>query len=514
MRTATPLLLTLLTTLTVGCASLPSLEGRPQATALTDTQDTRLGRGLAKRIAAHPGKSGIYALPEAKNAYAARLVLAAAADKSLDVQYYIWNGDQAGYLLFGALWLAAERGVRVRLLLDDNGVVGLDEVLATLDAHPNIEVRLYNPFTIRSVRGLNYLTDFSRLNRRMHNKSMTADNQVTIVGGRNIGNEYYALGSGVWFRDLDAIMVGPAVHEVSREFDLYWNSNSAYPVAGLLAAPGPGARDALLAKIKEVRADPLSETYIEALRQTPLARELEAGEVPFDWATARVFYDDPAKTLDESGQKDILLLSRLLGDVGRAEHSFDLVSPYFVPGEDGTHELVAAAQRGLKIRVLTHSLEATDVSAVHAGYAKRRKDLLRGGIVLYELRPVETDEEKKKRRALGGSSGASLHAKTFAIDGRRLFVGSFNFDLRSAELNTELGVLIDDPALAERLVHMFAQEVRTVAYEVRLDKDGDLIWIQRNPDGSEKTYTSEPHVGIFTRAWVGFLSLFPIDWML
>jgi putative cardiolipin synthase len=498
----------------VGCASLPSLEGRPASSALTDTQDTRLGRGLAERIAAHPGKAGIYVLPEAKNAFAARLVLAAAADRSLDVQYYIWNGDQAGYLLFGALWLAAERGVRVRLLLDDNGVAGLDEVLATLDAHPNIEVRLYNPFANRSARGLGFLTDFSRLNRRMHNKSMTADSQAAIVGGRNIGNEYYALGSGVWFRDLDAVMVGPVVREVSREFDLYWNSDSAYPVAGLLAAPGPGARDALLAKLKEVRADPLSGTYLEALRQTPLARELEAGDVPFDWATARLYYDDPAKTLDESGNTDILLFSRMLSDIGHAERSFDLVSPYFVPGEDGTSGLVAAAQRGLKIRVLTNSLEATDVSAVHAGYAKRRKDLLRAGVVLYELRPVESDEEKKKRRALGGSSGASLHAKTFAVDGRRLFIGSFNFDKRSAELNTELGVLIDDPALAQRLEAMFSDNVRTVAYEVRLDKDGDLVWIQRNPDGSETIYTSEPHVGVFTRAWVGFLSLFPIDWML
>jgi putative cardiolipin synthase len=204
----------------------------------------------------------------------------------------------------------------------------------------------------------------------------------------------------------------------------------------------------------------------------------------------------------------------MLGDVGHAERSFDLVSPYFVPGEDGTRDLVAAAQRGLRIRVLTNSLEATDVSAVHAGYAKRRKDLLRAGIVLYELRPVESDEEKKKRRALGGSAGASLHAKTFAVDGERLFIGSFNFDLRSAELNTELGVLIDDPALAQRLVEMFRNNVRTVAYEVRLAGDGDLEWIERNADGTEKIYTSEPRVGIFTRAWVGFLSLFPIDWML
>ena len=514
MRTPALLLASLLASLTMGCARLPSLEGRVASTALADTGNTRLGRALVQHVAAHPGLTGIYTVPDPRNAFAARVVLAAAADKSLDVQYYIWHGDQTGYLLMEALWQAAERGVRVRLLLDDNGISGLDEVLATLDVHPNIEVRLYNPFTIRSMHVLNYATDFTRLNHRMHNKSMTADNQSAILGGRNVGNEYFGAGSGVWFRDLDALAVGSVVQDVSRAFDLFWNSKSSYPLTGLIAAPGPGARDALLAKFKEVRADPVSQSYIDALRETPLAKDLEAGVVPFEWSTAQPLNDDPSKTLDESGRTDILLLARMLGAVGHAEQSFDLVSPYFVPGKSGTEALVAAANRGLKIRVLTNSLEATDVGAVHAGYVKRRKDLLRAGIVLYELRAVETDEEKERRRSITGSSGASLHAKTFAVDSRRLFVGSFNFDERSAKLNTELGLLIDNPALAQRLVQMFVQEVRTVAYEVRLDKDGDLEWIERNADGSEKRYTSEPRVGIFTRAWVGFLSLLPIDWLL
>jgi len=382
-----------------------------------------------------------------------------------------------------------------------------------VDAHPNIEVRLYNPFSMRTVRVLNYVTEFSRLNHRMHNKSMTADNQAAVFGGRNIGNEYFAAGAGVWFRDLDAIAVGPVVQDVSKAFDRYWNSDSAYPVAGFLAAPKPGAREALIAKLEENRADPLSQSYLETLKTTPLARELEAGDVPFEWSGAQLVVDDPAKTLDRSGRKDILLLKQLFAAAGHTEHSFDLVSPYFVPGEEGTHEFVVAATRGLKIRVLTNSLEATDVSAVHAGYAKRRKDLLRAGVVLYELRAVESEEEKKRRRGLG-SSGASLHAKTFALDGERLFIGSFNFDLRSAELNTELGVLIDNPALAQRLVAMFQNNVRTVAYEVRLDADGDLEWIERNAAGTAKIYTSEPRVGILKRAWVGFLSLLPIDWML
>ena len=229
------------------------------------------------------------------------VLLADAADTSLDVQYYIWHGDQTGYLLFEALWRAAERGVRVRLLLDDNNTGGLDGTIAALDSHPNIEVRLYNPLANRSVRSLNYVTDFSRVNRRMHNKSFTVDNQATIVGGRNVGNEYFAAGSGVWYEDLDVIAVGPVVRDVSDAFDLYWNSASAYPAASLLRAAPPEAAGALQDKFTAVRADPVSVSYLEALRDTPLVRQLLTGELPFEWTTARLLDDDPAKTLDTSG---------------------------------------------------------------------------------------------------------------------------------------------------------------------------------------------------------------------
>src|SRR5262249_3594442 len=197
-----------LAALGAGCASLPSQEGRTQTSAMTDTAATRLGRAAAPLVAAHPGLSGVYAVPVPSDAFAARVLLAAAAEKSLDIQYYIWHGDQTGYLLFEAVWRAAERGVRVRILLDDANTKGLDETIAALDAHPNIEVRLYNPLVERNARALNFVTDFERVNRRMHNKSFTADNTVTIVGGRNVGNEYFAAGEGVAFADLDAIAIG------------------------------------------------------------------------------------------------------------------------------------------------------------------------------------------------------------------------------------------------------------------------------------------------------------------
>jgi putative cardiolipin synthase len=498
-----------LASLTTGCASLPSLEGRSETSAITGTDGTRLGRALAPRAAANPGKTGIYPLTEGRDAFVARVLLANAADKSLDIQYYIWHGDQTGYLLFEAVWSAAERGVRVRLLLDDNGTSGLDDTIAALDAHANIEVRLYNPFAVRSARGVNFLWDFARLNRRMHNKSFTADNQATIVGGRNVGNEYFAAGGGVWFRDVDVLAVGAAVRDVSQAFDLYWSSASAYPATMVV---GPEADD-LAARFAATRADPVSAAYIEALRATPLARQLLDGQVDFEWATAQLLRDDPAKTLDTTGRTDVLLLASLLEVIGRPEQSFDLVSPYFVPGDEGTKALVALARRGVRFRLLTNSFAATDVSAVHSGYAKRREDLLAAGAVLYELKPSAAERAADKERSSAGSSGASLHAKTFTLDGRRLFVGSFNFDERSAKLNTEMGLLIDSPRLAARHARTFDTEVPAGAYEVRLDADGNLVWIERTPSG-ETRHATEPGTGFLRRAFIGFLSLLPIDWML
>ena len=500
--------------LITGCVGLPSLDGRTETIALLDTQSTRLGRSLAPLAAANPGKSGIYALAEPRGAFAARALLAAVAERSLDVQYYLWHGDQTGYLLFEALWQAAERGVRVRLLLDDNNTGGLDATIAALDAHPHIDVRLYNPLVHRGARGLNFLTDFTRVNRRMHNKSFTADNQATIVGGRNVGNEYFGAGAGVEFRDLDVIAVGAVVRDVSKAFDLYWNSASAYPAALLVGSAAQHAAASLRAKFEVVRDDPVSASYLQALRNTTLVRELLEGGLAFEWTTAQLFRDDPAKTLDTTDRTDVLLLAALLKEVRSLNTSFDLVSPYLVPGEDGTQALAALAGRGVQIRILTNSAAATDVGAVHAGYARRREDLLRAGIRLYELKPSALERESEEKQKTGGSSGASLHAKTFAVDRSRLFVGSFNFDARSARLNTEMGLLIDSPALAARLAASFDNEIPKEAYEVRRDAvSGNLEWIERKR-AQETRHTSEPGVGILSRAWLGFISILPIEWLL
>jgi phosphatidylserine/phosphatidylglycerophosphate/cardiolipin synthase-like enzyme len=484
-----------------GCAGLPGGVERPSASALTDTAGTRLGRALAGQLAANEGKSAIHPLSSARDAFAARVLLAQAADRSLDVQYYIWRADITGALLCEALWRAAERGVRVRLLLDDNSTRGLDEAIAALDAHPGIEVRLFNPYANRGFRLGELATDFSRLNRRMHNKSFTADNQATIVGGRNVGDEYFGAESPVAFTDLDVLAAGPVVREVSASFDAYWNSESAYPATSLI--PGTEHQTPWAA----VRESPAAAKYIDAVRATPLLRELLAGTLPLEWAQARVVSDDPSKVRHPPERTELHMLPRLEAAVGKPERQLDLVSPYFVPTKEGTAALAATAGRGVNVRVLTNSLAATDVAPVHAGYAKYREELLRAGVQLYELKP-RLQEKSTEHPGPGGSSDASLHAKTFAVDRSRIFVGSFNFDPRSARLNTEMGVVIESAALAVRLSDTLDSALPRDAYELRLT-DNRLEWI----DG-EARHTSEPGAGLLQRLWINFLSILPIEWLL
>jgi putative cardiolipin synthase len=334
------------------------------------------------------------------------------------------------------------------------------------------------------------------------------------VGGRNIGDEYFGVGDGMVFADLDVVAVGPAVTEVSKQFDLYWNSASAYPATGLLDAPGPQAAAELQARFAAARADPQALVYLEAVRTTPVVRDLLAQTLNFDWARAQLVHDDPAKTLDTAQRADVLLFPDLVRAMGRPQKSLDLVSPYFVPGEAGTAALAALAGRGVAVRILTNSLAASDVSAVHAGYAKRREALLRAGVRLYELKPTAGKELPDDRTGMGSSSSSGLHAKTFAVDDERIFVGSFNFDPRSALLNTEMGLVIDSPVLARGLAEGFDTQVPLIAYEVRLAPDGrSLQWVERSAVG-EKVFDTEPDTSAMLRLGVGMMSLLPIEWLL
>jgi cardiolipin synthase C len=476
-----------------------------------DTRDTRLGRAVAPLVRTHPGLSGVFALPDGRNAFAARVLLADAAERTLDARYYIWHNDLSGSLLFAALRRAADRGVRVRLLLDDNDTLGLDPLLAALEAHPNFELRLFNPFKHRRWRVLGYLTDFARLNRRMHNKSFTADNQATIVGGRNVGDEYFDAGQGASFADLDVLAVGPVVGEVARDFERYWASRSVCAADRVLPPIDKASTAALQAAAPPVGRSPAAEAYTQAVAGSPFVRTLLARRLPFEWAVTRMVSDDPAKGLGRAPE-DALLWPRLQQLLGVPMRELQLVSPYFVPGRTGEQFLTSLARRGVNTTVLTNSLEATDVPAVHAGYTRWRKRLLKAGVRLFEMKRAFVSPPVKAHGP-AGSSHSSLHAKTFSVDRSRVFIGSFNFDPRSARLNTEMGFVIESPALAAAMADRLAGNLPSRAYEVRLRESGALQWLEQR-DGQEIVHEEEPGATIWRRAVIGLLSALPIEWLL
>jgi putative cardiolipin synthase len=493
------------------CSRLPSLEDRTTSTALFDTAETRLGRSITPLLEMHPGISGIYPLADSRDAFAGRARLAEVAERTLDVQYYIWEKDMTGTLLFEALHAAADRGVRVRFLLDDNTTSGLDPFLAALDSHPNIEVRLFNPFVIRKPR-IGYLTDFSRANRRMHNKSFTADNQVTIIGGRNVGDEYFGAAEGLLFVDLDVLAVGPVVSEVSKDFDRYWACDSSYPLDRIVRSVAPAKIAEITSAAAHVERDPAALAYTTAIRDSPFVRAVVEKRLPFEWAVTRMVSDDPSKGLGRAPPEK-LFHEQLKGIIGDPVSDLELVAAYWVPGETGMERFRSMAKRGVTIKVLTNSLEAADGPYVYSGFARHRKRLLETGITLYEMRSLSLQKDNNKRPGPLGSSGSSLHAKTFSVDRSRFFVGSFNFDPRSRKLNTELGFVIDSPVLAQKIEAAFHDSIPANSYEVRLSNAGKLHWIERRGDELVQ-HDKEPGTSWWLRAAVWFLSLLPIEWLL
>jgi putative cardiolipin synthase len=476
---------------------------------LATPQSTRLSACVAPLVAAHPQQSGVIALVEGVDAFAARVRLADAAERSIDARYYMWHDDISGTLLREALCRAADRGVKVRLLLDDLNTNGQDAVLAALAAHANIAVRLFNPFRLRRWRWPGYLTDFARMNRRMHNKSFTVDDQATIVGGRNVGDEYFGVGRGLAFADLDVLAIGPVVGEVASDFERYWNHASSVNVDRVLPRIDASAiADAGDAAARIARSAEAVE-YSQALATSPFVAQLLAHELELEWAATQMLSDDPEKVRGRARRRELLWtkLQRILGPAQRELH---IVSAYFVPGRLGVKFLTQAARRGVSMTVLTNSLEATDVPAVHAGYAKRRKPLLRSGIALFELK---REFGRVRGRSIKGSSRASLHAKVLSVDGERAFVGSFNFDPRSARLNTEMGFVIESAKLASAVADACTSSLAERAYSLELDDRGALRWIERIDD-RELVHPNEPGTSAWLRLAVWALSKLPIEWLL
>jgi putative cardiolipin synthase len=496
-----------------GRASPPTGAARPPSFTLPCTSDTTLGRAFALGRAEHPQETAFYPLPQGTGALAVRLALIQAAEKSLDLQCYLLRDDDTGRALLGELVRAADRGVRVRVLLDDIHTVRQDTLLAALDLHPHIEVRLFNPFRHRAARWLDLIFDFSRVNRRMHNKSMTADNQFTIVGGRNIGNEYFAASDGVDFSDFDVLAGGPVVSRISAVFDDYWNSPAAFPMKVLTGRTPPGrnairaAHAKLSESVRRVSRHPFAQEPEFDLPRALAERRLEAF-----WGSAVVIADRPDK-ITRSARRDAgLAMQHLMQVLDSARQELLLVSPYFVPGTRGTSWLESLARRGIRIRILTNSFLATDVGAVHAGYAAHRVRLLRAGIELYELKPsIYATRKHGRRRRLAGSSQASLHAKTYLVDQQTLFIGSLNLDPRSSRLNTEMGLLVKSPALAARFAGRFDAYIMDFSYQVRLDpRTGSLTWHTIEQE-REIRHESEPGVGLLQRAGLFLERLVPME---
>ncbi|WP_028484488.1 phospholipase D family protein [Thioalkalivibrio sp. ALE17] len=473
---------------------------------------------LATWLQGHPpardeGKTGFRLLDEGAEAFRWRVMSVRMARERIQVQSYIWRDDAAGRVLMGELLGAADRGVRVSLLLDDIDARGRDATLAAIDQHPNIEVRVFNPF--RSREGLlrasaEFFFRGSDLNHRMHNKAWIVDGHLAITGGRNVGDEYFEASPDYNFADLDLVVVGPLVREIDLSFVEFWNSPGAIGVERLArenASPERLAmqQGALRAWLAQNHTHPLMQ--MEPLNGLPVPQPV-ADAAAYVWTTQAEFVvDDEAKARGrgEGSRVANALGERLLG----VEEELLIVSPYFVPGRDGAAQLARMSEAGVRIQVLTNSLAANDVAFTHAGYASRRHALLDAGVELFELRPTGPPRWARLERDRGiDASQASLHTKLLVFDGREAFVGSFNLDPRSAHTNSESGVFLREPVLVERLAALHQQGIRPqVAYRVGRDATGGLVW----RDGSGNAHRYEPKAGLWRRFVSGVTRILPVE---
>ncbi|HET7812359.1 MAG TPA: phospholipase D family protein [Steroidobacteraceae bacterium] len=503
-----------------GCAQLPEKPTLPAENSIAVGADGKLDQVIAPAESAHPGQSGFRLSVEGTEAFVLRAHSARLAVRTLDVQTYIWHSDTTGLYLARELLEAADRGVRVRLLVDDMDARARNAGYAALAAHPRVEVRLFNPFASRS-GALGFasesLRDFGRINRRMHNKSWIADNRIALVGGRNLGDEYFAASEEVNFVDLDFTMVGPVVRDVSRSFDHFWNSASSWPIQVLDPdSVSPAALEKLRGKLDKRAASPEAERYAQALRGDDGIRRLVAGDWALRWSSNYQFVSDiPEKVHMQKKDSARAVVGAAVGGMVRdAKTSLEVISPYFVPGQRGATALIDRVKAGTDVRILTNSLAANDVAAVHGGYERHRRELIKGGVKIWELKPTnkpeptkdidpdevgETQSAPKKKGSGFKGSGASLHTKALTADGHNSFVGSYNLDPRSTWLNCEQGVIVDEPAIAGQLEGIFKQQTAGErAWQVKLHGH-ELQWT----DGTQ-TRDSEPDAsfGRKFQAWL------------
>lgn len=494
--------------LSAGCATVDFDYPRVESHALTDTEDTYFGRLISQKLPKNQdGRSGFILLEDGVDAFALRLMMAEHAEQSIDAQYYLVTSDTIGYAFVSVLLSAADRGVRVRLLLDDIQTQGYDMGLAALDSHPNFEVRVFNPFASRSARFMDVM-DHKRLNRRMHNKSFTVDNQLTIIGGRNIADEYFGANMDVNFGDLDVAGVGPIVDQVSTMFDSYWNSWGALPVPAFTSIPEDpkAALSKLRERIGEVLSQSTNSIYASALKSDyNYYAEYRGGKAV--WSSYELAYDSVEKANSKTSMPDKLITTKLDKAIQSAKKELIFVSPYFVPLKTGERYLQNLVGRGLDVSVITNSLAANNHAVVHSGYMGSRKRLLKMGVKLYEVKATGTQYEYE--RVGNENTRATLHTKAFLVDRKKIFIGSFNWDPRSININTELGVIIDSEEICKDIVDDNNESLNQRTYEVVLNDDGNLRWIDRS--GKEvKVLTKEPDTTWWKRFSTGLMRILPI----
>lgn len=499
------LLLLLLVLLAAGCSSLPGDYTAIESTALQDYQSTTVGQRFATEEAQHPGKSGFTIIRYGRNAFSVRIAMTQLAEQTLDLQYYIWESDETGLILAEHLVRAADRGVRVRLLVDDMGIDAEDVAIASMDAHPNIEISIFNPFANRKAKMFDFITDMGRVNHRMHNKIMVMDNSFAIVGGRNIGDHYFSVNSDTNFRDLDIAAVGPVVREISNVFDHFWNGEWSVPIAAFIERPYTQTDlDTLLIQVRKKIA---AGDYPYAVDEDIAYVRAEIAKVDnlLTWAPGQVVWDDP-ESIKTTGKADETV-SALRRKIDTVERTLTIESAYFVVGNRGIETTKKLIDKGIKVRIMTNSLASNDVLAAHAGHAKYRKKLLQAGAEIYELRP---DSEVIKKTWVGRSM-AGLHTKALVFDAESLFIGSFNVDPRSANINTEAGLYVESPELAVQLLAYLDEGILPMnSYRLLLDKNGDLIWASEE-EGARIEYDKDPKSTFWQRFTSGFIGILPVE---
>ena len=507
-----------------GCASLPPGADHPRtpSTSFAAPVATPLGTQAAAQSQAHPELSGVRLFSRGIDGLVLRTQMIRAAQRSLDIQYYIFVEDYTGKVLLDAILDAAQRGVRVRILVDDLNLHGRPqtrETLAALDHHDNIELRVFNPFAYRgdnsAVRAVDALLNARRVNHRMHNKLMVADNAVALVGGRNVSDDYFEVGDAPKrFGDFDLAVVGPVVPEFSKNFDEFWNCSLAIPLAAVERVSHHRANEAKRG-VKEDNAARDMPELASRIESGDLLTGLMSGRLAMAWGRAQAVADPPEKAENNAGDGSDSPTARVLATKLRSvQRELVVISPYVVPGDDGLAVIRALRERDVRVRVLTNSLASTDVPLVHTAYRKYREPLVVAGVELFEVRPAAG--QLRDRKGLGSAaSGApfALHAKAYVFDRSTVLIGSANLDPRSLVLNTESGILIESPELASVIVRRFEQfSAGANSYAVR-SEDGVLQW-RANIDGREVAWLVEPETTPQQRLRIDMLSILPLDSLL